>query len=174
MLDKIFEFLASFWEQVVPFAIVEQTDAGVLLRGGKFHCVVGGGFHWKIPFYDRIAQHTIVTTTLSLPAQSVVTKDAHDVVTKAVIKYKVSDIKIFLLEVYDTVDALSDMTCGIIRNIIKDNDLAACQEPDIENTITKKARIQARRFGIEIEAVTLTDFGKIRSIRLFNEQNLLN
>ena len=38
-----------------------------------------------------------------------------------------------------------------------------------QKIICVKARLEAKRWGIEIETVTLSDLAKIRSIRLLND-----
>jgi len=169
MLDRLWEILAALWEKFIFYQIVNQTDSGVRLRLGKFKEVVSPGLHWKIPFVDEIIPHTTLWTTLSLNAQSLTTKDGKDVVIKGVIKYRILDIQTFLLEVWDAIDAISDMTQGIIFDIIKDKTWEELQTTDLKPIITRKAKNEAKRWGIEIETVTLSDLAKIRSIRLLND-----
>lgn len=45
-----------------------------------------------------------------------------------------------------------------------------CNDDDVDNEMTKKLRIEVKKWGISIESVTMTDIGITRSIRLFNEQ----
>ena len=89
--------------------------------------------------------------------------------SQGIIKYRIVDIKTFALEVWDAIDAISDMTQGIIFDIIKNRTWDELQHDDLKNQITKKARWEAKRWGIEIETVTLSDLAKIRSIRLLND-----
>lgn len=149
--------------------MINQTDEGVRLRLGKFRSVLKPGFHWKISFADEILSHSVLWTTYSVPAQSLTTKDGKDVVVKSVIKYRVVDIQTFLLEVWDAIDAISDMTQGIVFDIVKDKTWEELQTIDLKPLITRKARLEAKRWGIEIETVTLSDLAKIRSIRLLSD-----
>jgi regulator of protease activity HflC (stomatin/prohibitin superfamily) len=71
--------------------------------------------------------------------------------------------------VYDAQDAISDMTQSIIKNIIMDKSLVECTDSEIDNTLTKKSRVEARKWGVEIQQVTLTDLAPIRSFRLIND-----
>jgi len=112
-------------------------------------------------------------TTLSLDAQSLYTLDKQNIVVKAVIKYKIGDVKTFLLEVYDAQDALSDMAQSIIKNVIMSMTLEECTDQELDNTLTKKVRVEARKWGVEIQQVTLTDLAPIRSFRFIND-NFLN
>ena len=169
MFDKLWEILAQIWHQLLPFFVINQTDNGVRLRFGKWKEDLIPGFYWKIPFVDEILTHTVLWTTYSTPAQSLTTKDGKDVVIKLVIKYKIFGIRTFLLEVWDAIDAISDMTQGIAFDLVKSKTWDELQHEDTKKEITKKAKSEAKRWGIEIETVTLSDLAKIRSIRLLND-----
>lgn len=169
MLDRFIDLLISIWSQLMPYVIVNQMDNGVRLRYGKFKNILLPGIHFKIPFFDEVLHQGIVWTTHSMPSQSLTTKDSKDVVVKGIIKYRIVDIQTFALEVWDAIDAISDMTQGIIFDIVKDKTWDELQTIDLKPLITRKARLEAKRWGIEIETVTLSDLAKIRSIRLLND-----
>lgn len=173
MLDKLIDFLLNFIEDVIPFFFVKQYDNGILLRMGKFKRVVTPGIVFKIPFIDKIETQTIVTTTLSVPTQSVITLDKKQLVVKSLVKYKILDVESFMLMVYDATDAISDITQGIIKEQVAIRSFDECIANDFDNTITKKLRVEVRKWGIDVERVTLTDIGQIKSLRLFNEGSLL-
>jgi hypothetical protein len=44
-----------------------------------------------------------------------------------------------------------------------------CIDPEIDNILTKKARVEVKKWGVEINQVTLTDLAPIRSFRLIND-----
>lgn len=169
MLDRLIDFLLTFLDQLLPFTVINQTDKGVRLRFGKFKEVVEPGIYYKVPFADEIMKHTVLWTTISLTSQSLTTKDGKDIVVKGVIKYRITDIQIFLLEVFDAVDAISDMAQGIIFDIVKEKTWDELQAIDLKPLITRKVRNEAKRWGIEVETVTLSDLAKIKSIRLLND-----
>lgn len=169
MFDKLIEWIISIWDQLLPYVIINQQDNGTRLRFGRFKEILQPGIHWKLPFFDHIAEQTIVWTTHSLPAQSLTTKDGKDIVIKGVIKYRVVDMKTFSLEVWDAIDAISDMTQGIIFDIVKERTWDELQHDNLKTKITRLAKNEAKRWGIEIETVTLSDLAKIRSIRLLGD-----
>ena len=169
MFDKLIEVITEWWAQLVPAIIIPNYEEAVLLRNGKFIKVLGPGFHVKLPIFDEVISHHVVVTTLSLSAQSLYTQDKQNIVVKGVIKYKISDVKIFLLEVFDAQDALSDMTQSIIKNIIITTPLESCLDLELDNLLTKKVRVEARKWGVEIQQVTLTDIAPIRSYRIISD-----
>ncbi len=169
MFEKLIDIITNWASLLSPFVIVNPYEEGVLNRAGKFKKIVSPGIHFKIPIIDEVVTQYTVTTTLSLPAQSLYTIDKQNIVVKGVVKYKISDVKVFLLEVYDAQDAISDMTQSIIKNIIMSKTLDECIDPEIDNVLTKKARVEVKKWGVEINQVTLTDLAPIRSFRLIND-----
>ena len=173
MFDKLIEIIINWLWEILPFIIIPSYEEAVILRFGRFNKVITAGIHFKIPFFDHVLSQHVVVTTLSLPAQSLYTLDKHNFVVKGVVKYKISDVKIFLLEVYDAKDALSDMTMSIIKNIIITMNSEECINNDLDNILTKKTRVEARKWGVDVQQVTLTDIAPIRSYRLIND-NLIH
>ena len=172
MFDKLIEIITNWWLQLTPVIIIRDYEEAVLLRFGKFSSVLKPGMHVKIPLFDEVIDQHVVVTTLSLDAQSLYTLDKQNIVVKGVIKYKISDVKTFLLEVYDAQDALSDMSQSIIKNVIMSMTLEECTDAELDNTLTKKVRVEARKWGVEVQQVTLTDLAPIRSFRFINDSFL--
>lgn len=172
MFDKLIEIITHWWLQLTPVIIIRDYEEAVLLRFGKFKTVYKPGMHFKIPLFDEVIDQHVVVTTLSLDAQSLYTLDKQNIVVKAVIKYKISDVKTFLLEVYDAQDALSDMSQSIIKNVIMSMTMDECTDQELDNTLTKKVRVEARKWGVEVQQVTLTDLAPIRSFRFINDSFL--
>ena len=169
MFDKLVELIINWIDRLLPLVIIPSYEEGVQLRFGKFRKVLHPGIHFKIPFGDEIIHQHVVVTTLSLPAQSLYTLDRQNFVVKGVVKYKISDVKTFLLEVYDAKDALSDMTMSIVKNIVISIPAEKCIDPELDNLLTKKARVEAKKWGVDIQQVTLTDVAPIKSYRLIND-----
>lgn len=174
MFDRLIDVITEWWAYLMPAIIIPNYEEAVLLRNGKFVKVLGPGFHVKLPIFDEVISHHVVVTTLSLPAQSLYTQDKQNIVVKGVIKYKIADVKIFLLEVFDAQDALADMTQSIIKNIIITTPLEQCLDLELDNLLTKKVRVEARKWGVDIQQVTLTDIAPIRSYRIINDSVLNN
>jgi len=172
MFDKLIDLIINWFNYLTPAVIIPNYEEAVLLRNGHFKKVLGPGFHVKLPIFDDVITQHVVVTTLSLAAQSLYTKDKQNIVVKGVIKYRIADVKIFLLEVFDAQDALADMTQSIIKNIIISSSLEQCIDPEMDNILTKKTRMEARKWGVDIQQVTLTDIAPIRSFRIINDSIL--
>jgi membrane protease subunit HflK len=168
MLDKLVDLIVRFGMDMLPFVIVEQWNGSVQLRFGKFIKVLYPGIHFKIPFFDSVIETPVITQSVNLPSQTLTTLDDESIVLKSIIRYKVSNIQTYLLSVMHANDVLIDTTQGIIRDVVERttwNDLV-----DVNETITNEVKEYVVRWGIEVEAVTITDLGIVKSFRIFGDE----
>jgi regulator of protease activity HflC (stomatin/prohibitin superfamily) len=162
------DLLVRFGRDMLPFVIIEQWNGAVQLRLGKFIKVLYPGIHFKIPFFDSIIECPVITQSVNLPSQTLTTLDEQSIVLKSIIRYKVSNIRTYLLGVMHANDVLIDTTQGIIRDVVEMttwNNLV-----DVNETITNKVKEYVVRWGIEVEAVTITDLGIVKSFRIFGDE----
>jgi len=162
------DLLVRFGRDMLPFVIIEQWNGAVQLRCGKFIKVLSPGIHFKIPFFDSIIECPVITQSVNLPSQTLTTLDDESIVLKSIIRYKVSNIRTYLLGVMHANDVLIDTTQGMIRDVVELttwNDLV-----DVNETITNEVKEYVVRWGIEVEAVTITDLGIVKSFRIFGDE----
>jgi regulator of protease activity HflC (stomatin/prohibitin superfamily) len=168
MFDKLVDLLVRFSMDILPFVIVEQWNGAVQLRYGKFIKVLSPGIHFKIPFFDSIIECPVITQSVNLPSQTLTTLDDESIVLKSIIRYRVSNIQTYLLGVMHANDVLIDTTQGMIRDVVE---LTTWDDlVDVNETITNKVKEYVVRWGIEVEAVTITDLGIVKSFRIFGDE----
>jgi regulator of protease activity HflC (stomatin/prohibitin superfamily) len=72
--------------------VVPQQNAFVVERLGKFHSVLGAGFHILAPFFDVIRyRHSLKETAIDIPEQICITRDNVQVGVDGVLYLKVLD-----------------------------------------------------------------------------------
>jgi regulator of protease activity HflC (stomatin/prohibitin superfamily) len=65
-------------------------------------------------------------------------------------------------------DVLIDTTQGMIRDVVE---LTTWDDlVDVNETINNKVKEYVVRWGIEVEAVTITDLGIVKSFRIFGDE----
>jgi regulator of protease activity HflC (stomatin/prohibitin superfamily) len=179
MLQPIIDLLTSWWEWLVPFVVIEQYEEAIVLRLGNWNRtitskngVLDSGFHFIWPFgIENYLTQSIVVTTMDIDSQSLTTKDGKSIVVSSVVKYRVDDIKKFLLEISDQVSAISDITMSKIKQVITQTNWS-----EIDNStdlkIAELIRSSISQYGIKIEpkGVVLKDLQVCRSIRLLQDQ----
>ena len=168
MFDKLVQLIERFGYQLMPYIIIEEWNAGVHLRFGKWIKTLYAGIHFKIPFFDSIIECPVITQSVNLPSQTLTTLDEQSIVLKAIIRYKVNNVRTYLLGVMHANDVLIDTTQGIIRDVVEmtkwDNLI------DVNTQITNEVKEYVVRWGIEVEAVTITDLGLVKSFRIFGDE----
>ena len=168
-MEKLLDFLLNFLDSFKAWSVIRAYQEGVVLRFGIYRKTLPPGFHWIIPLVDTVEEVVMVPTTITLPAQTITLKDGRMVVAKAMVKCKVADSKVYSTEVYDAKDALSDTACGIIFDTVHGMDLGQANVASLSSLVTKDTKREAKKWGMEVLAVTFTDFGEVRTIRLINE-----
>ena len=167
MFDKLIEFLLQFWAHLMPATVIDQWEEGILLRFGRFVKVVKPGLVWKIPFVDVVWKHTVITQSIDIPPQSVTTADNKNVVVKGIIRFTISDVKLFLTTITEPKDVLTDTTGGMIREIIEDTNWTDIV--DIDKKLTAEVSKFVKKWGIKVQKVTLTDLQIANSIRIIQD-----
>lgn len=167
MFDKLIDFIIELGKDALPFVMVEQWNGAVQTRFGKFYRELKPGIHFKLPFFDGIFETAVITQSVSLPAQTLTTQDEQTIVLKAIVRYHVSDVRKFLTEVDHANAVLVDTTQGIIRDIVEVTDWVNLV--DVNNIFTKKVKAFVKRWGIQIEKVTITDLGIVKTFRILGD-----
>jgi membrane protease subunit HflK len=168
MFDKLVALIERFGYQLMPYFIIEEWNAGVHLRYGKYLNTLNSGIHFKIPFFDSIMETPVITQSVNLPSQTLTTLDEQSIVLKSIIRYRVNDVRTYLLSVMHANDVLIDTTQGMIRDVVE---LTTWDDlVDVNETITNKVKDYVVKWGIEVEAVTITDLGLVKSFRIFGDE----
>ena len=169
MFDKLVALIARFGYQLMPWVIIEEWNAGVHLRYGRYINTLNSGVHFKIPFFDNIIECPVITQSVNLPSQTLTTLDDESIVLKAIIRYKVSNVRTYLLGVMHANDVLIDTTQGMIRDVVE---LTTWDDlVNVNEIITDKVKEYVVMWGIEVEAVTITDLGIVKSFRIFGDES---
>jgi len=169
MFEKLIDVILQGWSIIKPAFIVLAYESGVVLRFGKFSRSVDPGLHFKWPLIETTLVTTTAITTLELRPQTLTTLDNKSIVVSAVVKYQIKDVKPFLLEIWDSVDVLKDVTMGAIRQTIGTLQYSTLSSPSVELQVLELVRKEVNQFGFKIHRVTFTDLGEIRSFRLIGE-----
>ncbi len=170
MFDKVLELAAQFWETLLPWIVIAEYEGGVVLRLGRFRRTIGPGLSWKIPVADHVLITHTAVTTMELRAQTLTTRDDKAVVVSAIVKYRIRNVKPFLLEIGDAADVLKDVTMGAIKDAINNAPYADIYgAAKIEDRVLDMVRREVNQYGFQIFKVTFADQGRVRSFRMIGD-----
>jgi len=170
MFERVLDFIATSWNILRPLLVVSDYEGGVVLRFGRYNREITPGLNWKIPLADNAIITSTVTTTMALRPQTLTTKDDLTIVLSAIVKYHISDVRAYLLDIWDSADVINDLTLGTIREIVASVNYEDLRGNLIEEEVLKTIKDEASRYGVDIHKVTFSDLGKVRSLRLITNE----
>lgn len=172
MFEKLIEALVGAWDRLSCAEIIHAYESAGVLRFGRYHRTIGPGWHWKWPIVEHVIDVNTCTTTQRLPPQTLTTMDGHGVVVAAIIRYQIVDIQPYITDIWDQQDVLVDVAMGAIRSAVGRMNWADLLRTPPEDQVVKQVRRSVNQYGFKIGAITFTDIGRVRSIRLIQSHPL--
>jgi regulator of protease activity HflC (stomatin/prohibitin superfamily) len=163
----IVELLKAIWGYLSPIYVHLPYEFGVVTRWGKFHRLApAAGWYWKWPVAEDTLSCFNTMTTEPIDAQSFNTIDGKEIVVEGVVKYKVEDPRKFLLDVTDVKSAITDITQGVIFEMLSALTLEECRKDATRNAVEIKIRRQQKEWGISVERFTFKTLVATRTYRI--------
>ena len=117
--------------------IVPQSQAWVLERFGGYSSTWDVGFHFMIPFIDRIAKKVSLKENLfDYPPQPVITKDNVTLDVDTVVFYQIADAKLYTYGAENPGKAIAALSITTLRNVIG--------ELELDETLTSRDLINSK------------------------------
>ena len=149
--------------------VVEQQQAAVIERLGKFHRIAGAGIHVKVPFIDRIVHRANLRTMSNAFAISAKTADNVTIKLAVSAQYRVdldmgagpadSGVYKSYYMLADPVRQMSDYIADALRSAIPQYDLddVFAKKDAIANDVNATVSAQMERYGFVIANTLITD-----------------
>ena len=188
LFGSLIELLKLIWGFFIPFTIVKEYERGVRLRLGKVkktkgglfmfftrpwkwfkndkveEGVIGPGFIVHAPFYvDEVMTANVAFETGDIEDLQLYTKDLESIDIKAVVGYRITNVRKFLIDVEDATDALVDACGGAIFDAVRGSSWEEINSPEFVERVHQVVKEKAqRKFGVRIDTLyfhTLTKLG---------------
>ncbi|MDD6308574.1 MAG: SPFH/Band 7/PHB domain protein [Clostridia bacterium] len=148
--------------------IVPQAYAFVIERLGAYSGTWTVGFHFKLPFFDKIVRKVnLKEQVVDFEPQAVITKDNVTMHIDTVVYYQITDPKLYTYGVEHPMMAIENLTATTLRNIIGDLELdETLTSRDTVNTKMRAILDEATDpWGIKINRVELKNIIPPREIQ---------
>lgn len=141
--------------------IVRPTQRGLVERFGRYKSFAQPGFHWIIPFMDRMFLINITEQMVDSEPQEIITNDNLNAIVDAVVYYKVREdeenVKNSLYYVNDYKSQIVNLSRTTLRNIIGTLTLksANSERKKINKEFHKILSDETKNWGITIARTEL-------------------
>ncbi|MDR2601589.1 MAG: SPFH/Band 7/PHB domain protein [Spirochaetaceae bacterium] len=160
---------------ILGVKIVPQSQTYVIERFGGYNADWEVGFHFLIPFIDRIAKKVSLKESLfDYEPQSVITKDNVTLSVDTVVFYQIADAKLYTYGAENPKLAIEKLTLTTLRNVIG--------ELELDETLTSRDTINGRlrsilddatdAWGIKVNRVEVKNIEPPASVREAMEKQM--
>ncbi len=160
--------IIAFLVVIANIKIVPQAYAYVIERLGAYKGTWSVGFHFKVPFIDKISRKVnLKEQVVDFEPQAVITKDNVTMHIDTVVYFQITDPKLYTYGVERPMMAIENLTATTLRNIIGDLELdETLTSRDTVNTKMRAILDEATDpWGIKINRVELKNIIPPREIQ---------
>ena len=153
---------------ITRIRIVRQTQKLIVERLGAYHDTWSVGFHFLVPFIDRVTRVVSMKEQVNdFDPQPVITKDNVTMQIDTVVFYQITDPKLYAYGVENPISALENLSSTTLRNIIGELDLdSTLTSRDIINTKMRAILDEATDpWGIKVNRVEVKNILPPKDIR---------
>ena len=155
--------MSAFWFFLIPVGlwfisglrVIQEYEAGVIFRLGRFAETKRAGLNWIVPGLDRMVKVDLRVVTRDVPPQDVITRDNVSLKVSAVIYFRVIDAERAVIQVENFLYATSQLAQTTLRSTLGKLDLddLLAQREKINKELQQVLDLHTEPWGIKVTAV---------------------
>ena len=149
-------FIVALVIVIANIAIVPQATSYVVERLGIYYKTWDAGFHWKVPFIDRVVKKvSLKEQVVDFKPQPVITRDNVTMQIDTVVFFQITDAKLYTYGVERPLSAIENLTPPTHRNNNGDleQDHTHTTRHEINTKITSILDEATDKWGIKVNRV---------------------
>lgn len=142
------------------FVVVQQQEAYIVERLGKYHATLEPGLKIIVPFLDRIAyRHSLKEIPLDVPSQVCITRDNTQLTVDGILYFQVTDAKRASYGSSNYILAITQLAQTTLRSVIGRMELDKTFEErdDINRTVVSALDEAAVSWGVKVLRYEIKD-----------------
>lgn len=168
-MNQVQQFFEYLFQSLKIWVIVQPWESGLIVRNGNKIRKVEKGIYFKIPYFDSVYVQETRLRVVSLPVQTLTSKDQKTITMNGAIGYIISDIEKLYKTLYHPETTISNITMSEVSDFIFTKAIDDITPASIEEKVLEK--LNADDFGITFEYFRITNFAIVRTFRLIQDQS---
>lgn len=168
-MNQVQQFFEYLFQSLKIWVIVQPWESGLIVRNGNKIRKVEKGIYFKIPYFDSVYVQETRLRVVSLPVQTLTSKDQKTITMNGAIGYIISDIEKLYKTLYHPETTISNITMSEVSDFIFTKAIDDITPGSIEEKVLEK--LNADDFGITFEYFRITNFAIVRTFRLIQDQS---
>ena len=162
-LQQIAEWLnrVRFWYTVRPW------ERAIRVRCGRWIVAISPGLHFRIPLLDEVFCQNVRQRVLNLPIQTATTTNGKAVTLSGAVRWHIADVELIYQKLHTPEDWIYNTVLAALAEVIF-SATTVLSPQSVGELATAKVQDDSRAMGLEIEAVSITDFAMVRTYRLIS------
>lgn len=170
-MSQIKDFFEYIFNAIKIWVIVQPWQQGLRVRNGKHIKELAGGIYFRIPYFDNIYIQKAKLRVVSLPIQTLTSKDLKTITLSSSLGYSVKSIRQLYKTLYHPETTIANMAMSEMSNFIFSNDMSDIQPDKIEKAVLD--RLNSENYGLKLDYFKITSFAVVRTYRLIQDQSWL-
>ena len=168
-MNQVQQFFEYLFQSLKIWVIIQPWEAGLIVRNGNKVKKVSKGIYFKLPYFDSVYVQETRLRVVSLPLQTLTSKDQKTITMNGAIGYVISDIDTLYKTLYHPEITISNITMSEVSDFVFKNRVEEISPSLIEAAVLDK--LNADNFGITFEYFRITNFAVVRTFRLIQDQS---
>lgn len=147
--------------------IIEEGDAGIVQRLGRFRRTLQPGLNFVIPVLDSVLVETTKEQLLDIPPQPGTTKDGVSLQVDAIVSWKILDVQRAFYRVENLQESLKQIVITTLRSQVANLDLmdVLTAREKIKKELLKVLDKETESWGVEVLRVELQNITISEEVR---------
>lgn len=168
-MNQVKDFIEYILNAIKIWIILMPWEQGLRVRNGKHVTKMTGGIYFRIPYLDSVFIQQVRLRVVSLPIQTLTSKDLKTITLNSAIGYSITDVEKLYKTLFHPELTLANMAMSEIAEFVYKNNVDQLDPSVIENAVLTK--LKAEDYGVNVEYFRLTNFAVVRTYRLIQDQS---
>src|SRR3954451_21464589 len=146
---------------VASVRVLREYERAVVFRLGRMVDTKGPGLVLLVPAIDRMVRVSLLTVTLNVPPQDIITRDNVTARVDAVVYFRVIDPNAAVVQVESFLKATSQIAQTTLRSVLgkADLDTLLSEREELNEELQKIIDEQTEPWGVKVSTVEIKDVG---------------